>query len=176
MARHTHTTVFVLRALQNIATGRMGAGNRMTPSAPSHPSRLAGLAPAVLAAICSLSGCGSDVELHPASGKVIYPGGAPVPAGSLEWTSIDAQPPRVARSVIEPDGSFRLETVLEQGAAPGALPGKHRVLVRSPLRSERDTNWRATVHTRFGSYDTSGLVLTIEPGGNKNLTIQVLPP
>ncbi len=125
--------------------------------------------------ICGFLGCSKGVELHPASGKVTYPDGAPVPGGSLELTSIDAQPPRVARSAIQPDGSFRLETVLEQGAAPGTVAGKHRVLVRSPLRSERDTNWRPTVHLRYGSYDSSGLVVTVEPGENQ-LTVKVERP
>ena len=129
-----------------------------------------------MCAICGFLGCTKGVDLHPASGKVVYPDGAPVPSGSLELTSIDAQPPRVARSAIQPDGSFRLETVLEQGAAPGAAAGKHRVLVRSPLRSEREpSNWKPTVHLRYGSYESSGLVQTIEPGDNQ-ITIKVERP
>ena len=122
------------------------------------------------------AGCNREAELYPATGKVVYGDGTPIPGGSLELTSIDAQPARMARGIIQTDGTFQLETILASGPAPGAAAGKHRVLVSPPMRSERDPpSWRPAVHPRFGSYDSSALEIEIRPEPNE-LTIQVDRP
>jgi hypothetical protein len=116
------------------------------------------------------------MELHPVSVKVVYPDGSPVLVGSLECTSIDRTAPCMAKAMIQPDGTFQLETATAEGMKMGAAAGSYRVIVRSPMRSERDLdNWRETVPVNYGSYDSSGLTLTVEPGPNQ-LELKVRRP
>ena len=79
-----------------------------------------------------------------------------------------------ARGIVGPDGTFRLTTFKE---GDGALPGKHRAIVLSPPPNNKpnEPTPKPNVHKKFGSYDTSGLVVDSTPGPNK-ITLKVDRP
>src|SRR5579883_2428167 len=118
-----------------------------------------------LAAVVSLSpGCGpSGPATYPATGKVIFRDGRPLPAGVIEFASVDGGPS--ARARIEPDGRFTLAT----GDRPGAVAGRHRVAVvqmavadGAPMSHARLKHRGLSVPPKYARFETSGLERTVE--------------
>ncbi len=122
-------------------------------------------------AVGLMSGCSSD-GLVPVSGRVYYKD-QPLGFGSIMLQPTVGPP---ASGVIQPDGSFELET---HGVGKGASPGLNKVRVTC-FESQRpgvaDSSeaglalGRSLIPDRYTNY-TSGLVVTIEPGSNKPLEI-----
>jgi hypothetical protein len=83
-------------------------------------------------------GCNSSVGLpktYPAAGSVVYKDGTPMKGGSVQFTS-NADPLLRVVGEIQPDGTFRLETIKDKARATGAPEGEYRVSVQPPLQGE----------------------------------------
>lgn len=119
---------------------------------------------AVLAALMA-AGCGPQREPIPVQGRVLLDG-QPLSFGSVSFQSESGQP---ATAAIGPDGLFTL-TVFGEG--PGAVPGRNRVLVtcyegQRQVAADRDREpilGRLLIPERYTSYETSGLVIDVQPG------------
>ena len=136
----------------------------------------------VLALICVyssallLSGCGDKLATYPVQGKVQFANGKPLPGGSVEFLTKDAEGKAVnARGAIQSDGTFQLKTRDKDGA----IPGKHQIIVM-PLRVDAVTKDTVIppnpLDTRFSSYTTSGLSFTVEPKEQNECVLTVKPP
>ena len=120
--------------------------------------------------ICCL-GCGPQgPTTYPVRGKVVFEDGAPLATGGkvlFESASLQGVG-KNARGAIQPDGTFEM-TTFESG--DGAVPGKHRVLVKAKRDSDdyikRGIIPRPVIDERFEDYDTSGLEFTVEQGDNE---------
>ena len=123
-------------------------------------------------------GCGSSGVLptYQVEGKVVFSDGTPLKGGMVGFESITQEgTPLGAQGAIGPDGTFRLTTY---EAGDGAVAGKHRVLVSGPLPPFDPSGlqpFEPVIHSRFGSYDTSGLRFTVKDDHNE-FTIVVEPP
>ena len=118
-----------------------------------------------------LCGCGSDrVPTYPVAGRVEFADGEPVRVGTIELESRDFG--TAATGTIQDDGSFVLGTYT---ATDGAAVGSHRAIVVQIVIDDGSVT-HATDHGRpvpqkFGSYDTSDLLVEIEPIDENDLTI-----
>lgn len=127
-----------------------------------------------LASLCLLIalavGC-QRREIYPVEGKIVFTDGQA--AGELQGGMIvfDAvEKTASARGVILADGRFRLST---NGNDDGAYLGKHRVQIGTPRSLPETGRPRVfTLDRRFTRFDTSGLVVTVEPKNN-DITLKV---
>jgi len=118
--------------------------------------------------------CGCNAGRQTVTGKVTYDDGAPVTAGTVvAEATIDGKLVAVQAN-IESDGTFRMG-----GASPsdGALPGTYKVLITPPSLSdfEKGQGKRPALDGKYGSFDSSGIVLDVKPGKNE-LAIKVERP
>ncbi len=122
-------------------------------------------------------GCGSDVEMAPVTGRVLY-NGEPLPYGSVMFQPPQGQP---ARGEIQPDGTFELGTA---GLGSGAVVGRNKVRVTSfeaqhpqadPARFGEGLG-RSLIPEKYGQYETSGLEVVLQPNANEPLTIALTGP
>ena len=85
------------------------------------------------------AGCaGGGVVLprtYPVKGTVVFKGGKPMTAGTVQFNSADDPLLRVM-GTIGPDGTFTLTTVKDNAKADGAPAGEYRVLVIPPMVSD----------------------------------------
>ena len=119
--------------------------------------------------IASAVGCNRGPQTYSVSGKVVFEDGAPLTTGGVvfsELLSTDASGTN-ARGAIDAEGNFQLTTFKDND---GALPGKHRFLVRADRDAEDYTKRgiipRPVIDERFEDYDTAELEFTIEEGSN----------
>ncbi len=119
--------------------------------------------------IVLLVGCNRGPRTYPVNGKVVFEDGSPLKTGGVvfsELLSTDAAGIN-ARGAIDPEGMFQLTTFKDND---GALPGKHRFLVRADRDAEDYTKRgiipRPVIAERFEDYDTAELEFTIEEGSN----------
>ena len=125
-------------------------------------------------AILLLSGCGDGVTLYPAKGTSLLQNGQPVTQGTIECESVDNPKKLNASASIQKDGSFELETMGKKGA----VAGKHKVtLIEPPGNSDLplDKQPKPQFSVTYRSYDTSDLLITINPDNNNNLNLKVAP-
>lgn len=118
---------------------------------------------AAFAALVGVLGCGpSRPAAHPVSGKLVYADGSSVPgrASVTFHTEVDGKTYQ-ARGAVELDGSFQLTTYLPND---GAVAGEHKVTV-APIPGGEESS-EVTVSDQYASTETSGLMVTIEPGTN----------
>lgn len=121
-------------------------------------SRWAWLLLAVVAVGCNRGG---QIPTYPVSGKVVFPDGHPLEGGSIIFESQEHG--LSARSVINPDGTFKLGTY-RQG--DGAVAGEHRVAVVPPVNMEIDRDQSRPppiIHPKYSDIEVSGLDCTVEP-------------
>jgi hypothetical protein len=117
------------------------------------------------------AGCGSG-STYPVQGKVVFKDGTPLAGGYIVFESVDDDRV-IARSDIEPDGTFTLGT---RKPGDGALAGQHRVAVSPPLRPNPEAaQGPPLIHPRFAKAGTSNLVFTVERRAN-HFTIEVEKP
>lgn len=133
----------------------------------------------VLAACAGLSGCGdASPRTYPVRGKVVFADGTPLSTGGvvLSESASDGSAAVNARGAIAPDGTFELTTF---NPGDGAVPGKHRVLVRAQrdptIFLEHGIPPKPVIDPRLEQYDTSELQFTVEEKSN-DLTIEVRRP
>jgi hypothetical protein len=82
-----------------------------------------------------LAGCREKLQLprtYPVSGKVVFRQGGPFPGGTIQFQSL-SQTTVSASSNIEADGTFQLTSFIANDQAPGAIPGRHRVIITPPF-------------------------------------------
>jgi hypothetical protein len=128
--------------------------------------------------LCVLAGCGKGgLATYPVEGKVTFKDGKPLFGGSVEFQPVGEQKGKIsARGYISPEGTYRMSTFKQHD---GAIEGKHRVLVISPLPPgpiDPARPPKSFIHARFQSYDTSGLEYTVTPKGPNKFDITVDPP
>ena len=121
-----------------------------------------------------LSGCGDGVTLYPAKGTILLENGNPVTQGTIECESVDNPTKLNASASIQKDGSFELETMGKKGI----VAGKHKVTLIEPAgNSDLPLNQqpKPQFNTKYRSYDTSDLTITISPNATNNLNLKVAP-
>lgn len=114
-----------------------------------------------------VAGCARHPATYPVEGHVKYPDGTPLKGGLITFLSQnDPKKPLNARGTIKDDGTFAVSTFRE---GDGALEGKHKVVVHPPAVNTRpsEPTPKSNVHSRYGSYDSSGLTVDVSPGVNK---------
>jgi len=130
--------------------------------------------------LCICLGCSSNgPQTYPVTGHVKYKDGKPLVAATVEFQSagggVDGKSIS-ARGVTQSDGAYEISTF---APGDGAIAGKHRVLVISPLPpGEINPNKppKPFIHPRFQRYDSSGLEYTVDPDGDNTFDITVDPP
>jgi hypothetical protein len=133
----------------------------------------------VVAAVASWSatGCGPDgPKMHTVRGRVEVAGGdAKHLAGANVEAALDSDPTKRASGVIEPDGTFTLETLHEGKILKGAQAGsyKARIVLSDDGDRESKRQQRTAVHPRFFKFETSGLAFQVPPNGD--VVLQVSP-
>lgn len=139
-------------------------------------SRSAACHGACLTVLCvGLGGCSDGTpRRYPVQGKVVFPDGTTLTRGTVEFQSLDGNPPLTATGSIQPEGTFELET---KGKKDGAVAGRHRVIVvgDDEVGTSEERPWklsRSLVHPRYASFRTSGLEVIVEPKRN-SITIDV---
>ena len=93
--------------------------------------------------ILTVGGCGGVEppanlpKLYGAVGTVNRPGGEAITGGTVQFQSVD-QPEHVALAEIQPDGSFKLQTIVDGNKFTGAVEGPQRVTFL-PMNSQSPT-------------------------------------
>ena len=115
-------------------------------------------------ALClTLTGCGDGrIETYPVSGSVLFADGTPVRVGTVELESIEHG--TSATGTIRQDGTFLLGTFTPDD---GAASGSHRAIVVQLIVNdglvEHSVDHGRPVDPRYGSYETSDLIVEVLP-------------
>ncbi len=141
--------------------------------------RVALLPALVVALAVGVVGCGGP-KPYKVKGKVIFKGDKkPMTGGQVIFLSV-GEPQMMATGLVEPDGTFSLDSQFGHGA----VEGEYRVRVEpeipdGPQQGRMLRNPRAAMATivdkRYLDVNTSGLTFLIKPGEN-DLTIEVERP
>jgi hypothetical protein len=123
-------------------------------------------------AVLLISGCGKS-GLYRVEGKVVFPDGTPLTAGTVEFNPLDKDAILAPRGEIEADGTFRASTHKEGDGAP---PGDYRVAITPPDELEPGRPRPLPYDRRFKTFETSGLEYTVKEGRNEFFTITVEKP
>jgi len=120
-----------------------------------------------------LVGCGSKTV--PINGRVKFKDGSDVSA--LAGYEVNLQSEGGGASsygTIEPNGTFKISTF---GENDGALPGTHKATVTPPASPDPDKPPpKPAIAPKYGSFDTSGLVVEVKPGqGTVELELERAP-
>ncbi len=125
----------------------------------------------LIAALLTLMGCGRSNEgLAIVKGKITYRGKS-VPNGTINFLPDDGNKPS-ATGEIQPDGSYSLQTFLGNRPSPGAVIGKHKVVIvamedmASRLPEERIPLPPPIVPIKYTSPATSDLSAAVEDKEN----------
>ena len=127
-----------------------------------------------LVALTIVAGCGPRRLLVPVHGRVFFDG-QPLAFGSVSFQGASGQP---ATAAIGPDGTFVLAVI---GEGPGAFEGRNRVIVacyegqrRPAAPSGGELHLGASlIPERCTSYETSGLVIDVQPGMRLPVELQL---
>lgn len=122
-------------------------------------------------ALILIVGCGPK---HPSmasvKGKVLL-NGQPMTSGSVGTVPTAG---RGAHSDIHSDGTFELHTY---SAGDGALIGKHKVAVvaydATGGKTPESEYGKLIVPKRYANYETSGLTIDVQPGGNDDVVLEL---
>jgi hypothetical protein len=115
-------------------------------------------------ALCAATGCNSGY--YPVSGRVAYPDGSPVVAGTVVAESTGEGKPVMAQGEIHPNGTFAMGTTKPNNGAP---PGKYRVIVIVPALGDAEAaeGKQLAVDPKFSNYDASKLEFEVTAGSNE---------
>ena len=116
----------------------------------------------LIVALLLLGAVGCGPRLYSVRGKVTFPDGKPLTAGTVVFESQDEQNRIVARGEVQADGSYELSTYKP---GDGALAGKYRVLV-APKSDPNAVDKPATpppFDPRYMDFKTSGLEIEVKP-------------
>jgi hypothetical protein len=132
--------------------------------------------PAVALALLAggLAGCGSGAEKTVPAGGTVTLDGQPLEKGQIGFFPEKGP---AADGTIE-NGKFTLTTYDTPG--DGAVPGKHKVSVNATKEVPAPKNVGggepqtvSLVAEQYTNPDASGIVITIPPGGDPNIKIEV---
>jgi hypothetical protein len=130
------------------------------------------LLPCCIACLGPLGCSDGRLPTFPVSGRVVFSDGSPVHTGTIEFRSREHAVQ--ARGTIDHDGNFRLTTYKEND---GAVAGTHDCVVTQLVVMEGATDFqpslKGVVHTRFGSYATSGLRCEVISQDKNFFTVEV---
>lgn len=124
--------------------------------------------------LLGILGCGTGgPKTYPIQGNVTLQGSeVALLAGSHVEAALLSDPTLRASGVIEPDGTFRLETRHAGAVVPGAREGKYSVRI---VLSDDDRNIlkqaARAVAPRFFDFKTSGLTLDVPATGSVVLAL-----
>jgi hypothetical protein len=113
-------------------------------------------------------GCSnSRPPVYPAGGIVKLADGTLLSGGSVTFLPEDGEQRISARGQVGADGRFALSTF---SAGDGAIVGRHRAIVSSPLGGDRESPDASTLRLdpRFANYETSGLTFVVSADPAKN--------
>ena len=135
--------------------------------------RIAAAEITVALVVAGLVGCGKAglLPTYRTTGTVVFRDGKPLEGGTIIFESVDH--PVSARSVIEPDGTFRLSTYDE---GDGAVAGLHRVAISPPMDMTVDRDevrTRRVIHPRYTDIEASGLEFEVSADGPNEFEVQV---
>ncbi|MEZ6069015.1 MAG: hypothetical protein R3C10_01835 [Pirellulales bacterium] len=103
-------------------------------------------------------GCGGEatqsIPTYPVNGTVLLADGRPLSGGMIEFRSLD-NTTLTTTSVIAPDGTFALKTLLDGGRVDGAVAGEYRVTVTPTPPETDDVQAVGTVISLPDSYQIS---------------------
>ena len=127
----------------------------------------------IIASSVTLCGCGEDrPRAYPANGRVVFSDGTPVKLGTVELLSEEHGTTATGR--IQPDGTFVLGT---WESTDGACAGDHKAIVSQMMIFDgmvrHTTDHGSPVDTKYGSYTTSPLRVTIRKSASNKLELQV---
>lgn len=117
--------------------------------------------------LTSVVGCSDPKGPFPASGKVRFTDGTPLPGGVIIFVSNETG--SQARARIGQDGSFTLGTFSD---SDGAVVGDHRVSVK-PEITGFGAPPKHPVLRKYQAATTSGLVFTVTPDGPNEFEVVV---
>jgi hypothetical protein len=120
-------------------------------------------------------GCGpAGPKTYPVRGKVeIAAGDIRQLAGNHVEAALEGDPTVRASGVIQPDGSFTLETLHAGVILKGAQAGNYqvRIILADDGDSETQRLRRAALHPRFLQFQTSGLSFQVPTEGDVILKV-----
>jgi hypothetical protein len=129
-----------------------------------------------LSGAIAIAGCGSGSEFQTAkaSGKVVF-NGEPINLGLVVFQPIPEGkelPGKAAYGKLDVDGSFILSTY---GSDDGAIVGRHKVVVRPPIESDRDDAPIGIRESRNKPWfkKQPEIVLEVKPGETNEFTIDL---
>ena len=126
--------------------------------------------------LCVVAGCGSP-KFHPVEGTVTFADGTPMKGGSVEFRSEEEETKGLtATGAIDETGKFTLQTYSGDKYKPGAVAGKHSVIVTPPPDegSKAGVAPPPVLHADLLSYEKSGLKFVVNPGPNScTLTVRI---
>jgi hypothetical protein len=136
------------------------------PALRSWQLRLLALLVVLDAAGCNRRG------LYPVKGKVVFPDGTPLTAGTVEFRPVE-HAFLAPRGEIQSDGTFRASTY---AAGDGAPPGTYKVVITPPEQLDPGQPRPKPFDRRFSNFEKSGLEYTVKKGKNEFFTITVEQP
>ena len=116
--------------------------------------------------ICSVvllfGGCdGSGIS--PVTGKIVLSGDVPLVSAKVTFKSVDSNVKAQPRGQTDESGFFEMRLNEEQMGVP---LGTYQVTVYESLGNDYDNPAKPTIHSRYKSFDKSGLQYTVEAGSN----------
>ena len=121
-----------------------------------------------LTLIVITSGCGAS--LQPVRGTVTLPGGKPAAGSMVVFEGQVSGKAVTARGDVQADGSYELSTLKPGDGVP---PGKYRVAVVPPPMVNAEGPSTLPFHTKYTSFETSGLEFEVARGKKNEFPIQV---
>ena len=117
-----------------------------------------------------LSGCGGKYDLRPVEGTVTLTDGTPLTRLRLTFECQD--PVLSARATTDEKGKYQLSTLTDGDGAP---IGSYRVAIGDLPGDDPDDFRPSRIHSKYQSFDTSGLTFEVGDGDNV-FDIQLDPP
>lgn len=127
----------------------------------------------------ALLGCGG-ADVGRVSGKVVFPGGKPLPQGSVVFENKEKG--ISVGAPIGPDGTYTVKTYDRVGLPPGTYKvaitpttfGTDETPFAEPP-SKQSAGTSSEIPRKYRSTATSGLSITVQPGPNPPYDIELKP-
>ena len=124
--------------------------------------------------LCGIAGCGPGGRAtHPIKGQVrVASGDSQVLGGHSLELALETDPQVRAFAAIDPDGRFKVESLIDGVVRDGALEGRYRArVVLGDDDPEQQQRARAAISPKALSFDTSGLSIAVPSTGDVSLII-----